>query len=78
MFEIDSKKLAGEIAALLQQTDYHSQGWVTTREVADQAGESLSTTAARLDRLCDLGQIERLKDSKSRLWWRIPTTVKGE
>ena len=71
MFEIDSKKMAGEIAVLLQQVDYHAQGWVTTREVADEAGESVSTTAARLERLYDMGKIERLKDSKSRLWWRM-------
>ena len=72
MFEIDSKKLAGEIALLLQQTDYHNQGWVTTRDVADELGESVSTTAARLERMHDMGQIERMKDNKSRLWWRIP------
>lgn len=70
MFEVDSKKLAGEIAQLLEQTDYHNQGWVTTREVADESGESVSTTAARLERLFDLGKIERLKDGKNRLWWR--------
>ena len=72
MFEIDSKKLAGEIAELLKENDYHAQGWVTTREVADELGESVSTTAARLERMHDMGQIERLKDDKNRLWWRIP------
>ena len=71
MFEIDSKKMAGEIARLLEQTDYHTQGWVTSREVADEVGESLSTTAARLERLHEMGKIERMKDSKGRLWWRM-------
>ena len=72
MLEVDSKKLASEIAALLQQTDYHNQGWVTTREVSAQGGESVSTTAARLERLYNLGKIERMKDEKNKLWWRIP------
>lgn len=70
MFEIDSKALAKEIAELLKQEDYHTQGWVTTREIADEGDDRLSTTAARLERLHDLGQIERLKDDRNRLWWR--------
>ena len=72
MLEVDSKKLAGEIAALLQQTDYHNRGWVTSRDVADETEESLSTTTARLERLYNLGKIERMKDEKNKLWWRIP------
>ncbi len=72
MFEIDPKALAKEISELLRENDYHTQGWVTTREVAEQLGESISTTAARLERMYDLGKIERMKDGKSRLWWKLP------
>jgi len=71
LFEIDPKALAKEISDLLKENDYHAQGWVTTREVAEQLGESISTTAARLERMYDLGKIKRVKDGKNRLWWRM-------
>ena len=78
MFEIDVKKLAGEIAVLLQDKDYHADGWVTTREVSAELGETISTTAARLERLHEKGKIERMKDEKNQLWWRMPAALEGE
>lgn len=64
--------LAAEIASVLKVTDYHAQGYATTREVADQLGESVSNTAAKLERAAEDGLIERLQDSRKRLWWRLP------
>jgi len=72
LLEIDPTKLAAEIASVLKVTDYHAQGYATTREVADQLGESVSNTAAKLERAAEDGLIERLQDSRKRLWWRLP------
>lgn len=72
MFEIDPKALAKEISDLLKESDYHAQGWVTTRDVANQLGESISTTAGRLERAAEQGLVERFLDGRKRLWWRLP------
>lgn len=69
--DYDHQKLVKEIADLVRPVDYHSRGYVSTREVADEAGITVNRAFKMLEALVIKGRALKEVDRANKAWWKL-------
>jgi hypothetical protein len=67
---ITAEQISAEIAAYLDEPDYHAEGYVSTAEIAQAWGISVDSAYRRLNRAYEQGRMDKRVNGSRMAWWK--------